>query len=197
MQFSETASALLPWLLAILVAIIIWAVIELALSFRRVRKTLDGVDETVKKADPLIDHATLTVDAVNLEIMRLDQILEDVEQVTDTASNAVDAVDTVVNAPREIATSVADFVRGSVKDRNRKRAADKKLASEKDKLGEAQPAEDMTEHDTDKSEGITIIASPIDGEETSQESAATSEDSLSAEGDTGTTDKSEDDTDAV
>ena len=33
----------------------------------------------VKKADPLVDRLQLTLDAVNLEMMRVDEILEDVE----------------------------------------------------------------------------------------------------------------------
>ena len=36
----------------------------------------------VKKADPMMDRITLTIDAANLEIMRVDQILEDVNTVT-------------------------------------------------------------------------------------------------------------------
>lgn len=177
MSFSAIASAILPWLLVILVAFLVWAVIELALSFRRVRTTLDEVDETIKKADPLIEHATLTVDAVNLEIMRVDQILEDVESMTDTASNAVDAVDTVVNAPKEIATSVADFLRGSAKERGRKRAAERTLASEKASLGEPTSAGDATDCD-EKASGITIIESPIASKEDSEAAAdtATTED---------------------
>ena len=72
---------------------------------------------------------SLTVDAANLEIMRLDQILEDVGEITDSASNAVGAVETVTNAPMEIMNNVTSKVRDKLKT---KRASDESVA-----LGEA------------------------------------------------------------
>lgn len=160
---SGIANAIIPYLLLVLLAFLVWAAIEIALSVRRVRSTLDKVDETVKKADPLIEHATLTVDAVNLEIMRIDQILEDVEQVTDSAAGAVDAVETVASAPREIATSVADFLRGSVKSHGRRKAAEKTLDAEQRAAlsgDECEPASRRAGKG-----GITIIKSPLDEEQ--------------------------------
>ena len=71
----------------------------------------------------------MTVDAANLEIMRLDQILEDVSEITDSASNAVGAVETVTNAPMEIMNNVTSKVRDKLKA---KRASDESVA-----LGEA------------------------------------------------------------
>lgn len=161
MEFELVIRVLIPVLLIVLIAFAIWAVVELALSLRRMRGTLDTVDKTVddvtKKANPLLERATLTVDAVNLEIMRIDQILEDVEQLTDSANSAVDAVDRVANAPREIATSVAGFVRSSVKDRSRKRAVDRAMTGEERALSGADVEEDAAERPS----GITIIESPM------------------------------------
>lgn len=54
------------------------------------------------RVDPLVERLSLTVDAANLELMRVDQILEDVTQITDSVSKAAGAVDTVTERPRSI-----------------------------------------------------------------------------------------------
>ena len=65
----------------------------------------------VKKADPLVDRLQLTLDAVNLEMMRVDEILEDVAQITDTASSATAAVDNIAHVPAKAVSNVATRVR--------------------------------------------------------------------------------------
>lgn len=45
----------------------------------------------VGRVDPLVERLSLTVDAANLELMRVDQILEDVTQITDSVSKAAGA----------------------------------------------------------------------------------------------------------
>lgn len=69
------------------------------------------------------------MDAANLEIMRLDQILEDVSDITNSASNAVGAVEAATNAPMEIMNNVTSKVREKLKS---KHASDESVA-----LGEA------------------------------------------------------------
>ena len=65
----------------------------------------------VKKVDPLVDRLQLTLDAVNLEMMRVDEILEDVAQITDTASSATAAVDNIAHVPAKAVSNVATRVR--------------------------------------------------------------------------------------
>ena len=75
--------------------------------------------------DPLVERVSLTVDAANLEIMRVDQILEDVGEITESVSSAVDAVDAAANAPLELVNSVTTKVRNAFKPR---RASDESVA---------------------------------------------------------------------
>lgn len=125
----QTISQALPWLYAVVGVVFLWLVIELALTVRKTRSSLKNmenkvdqvvkdVDEisteilpAIKKVDPLMDRLSLTVDAANLEIMRLDEILEDVSTMTNAASKATKQIETVTNAPLELVNSVADKVR--------------------------------------------------------------------------------------
>ncbi len=54
------------------------------------------------------------LDTVNLEMLRVDAILEDVEQITDVAGKAATTVDAVTSAPAEAVTSIVDRIRGSL-----------------------------------------------------------------------------------
>lgn len=90
---------------------------ELEPAVQSVRAITAQLEPTVAKVDPLLDRVTLTVDAANLEIMRVDQILEDVTQITGSVSNTLDTVDAVTNAPLELVSSVTDKVRSVVKPR--------------------------------------------------------------------------------
>ena len=63
------------------------------------------------RVDPLMERITLTVDSVNLEMMRVDEILADVTQITDTAASASTAVENVASAPAKAVTGVAAKVR--------------------------------------------------------------------------------------
>ncbi len=110
---------------------LIWFVVELALTLRKVRgtvtdlePTLDNVDKmvtdlqpTIKKVDPLMDRVTLTVDSVNLELMRVDGILENVSNITGGVSKTVDAVDSVTSAPLDIVTNMTKKVRSKFRPR--------------------------------------------------------------------------------
>jgi uncharacterized protein YoxC len=130
---------------AILILILIYAVVELVRTLRWIRYTaedlqptikqatevLEALEPTVKKAneilealnpsiqrvDPLIERISLTVDAVNLEIMRADQILANLTDVTDVASNAAKKVNTIADTPLNLLTSATDKVRTIFSDR--------------------------------------------------------------------------------
>lgn len=90
---------------------------ELEPAVQSVKAITAQLEPTMAKVDPLLDRVTLTVDAANLEIMRVDQILEDVTQITGSVSSTLDTVDAVTNAPLELVSSVTDRVRSAVKPR--------------------------------------------------------------------------------
>lgn len=90
---------------------------ELEPTVANVKAITAQLEPTVAKVDPLLDRVTLTVDAANLEIMRVDQILEDVTQITGSVSSTLDTVDAVTNAPLELVSSVTEKVRSTVKPR--------------------------------------------------------------------------------
>lgn len=90
---------------------------DLEPAVKHVNQMAAQLEPAVSKVDPLMERVTLTVDAANLEIMRVDQILEDVTQITGTVSNTLDTVDTVTSAPLELVSSVTDRMRSKVKPR--------------------------------------------------------------------------------
>ncbi|NLG10113.1 MAG: DUF948 domain-containing protein [Coriobacteriaceae bacterium] len=110
---------------AILAVVLIWAFIELALTLRRTRATVKDLDPVIdkvnsiaeslepssKRIDPLFERVSLTVDAVNLEIMRADQILSDVSDVTGTLSGTITKVTDITDAPLNLLSSAAEKVR--------------------------------------------------------------------------------------
>lgn len=157
MDIGEIIGTALPVIYILVGAALVWFVVELIVTVRRTRKTVDDLQKRLEptlasverisaslepvasKVDPLVERVSLTVDAANLEIMRVDKILEDVGDVTDSASSAVDAVDTVVNAPVELVNTVANRVRGLFKTR---RASDESIGLGKEKAKQVGPAAD-------------------------------------------------------
>lgn len=143
MDINEIVNIALPIVYVLVGAAIIWLIVELVMTARRARKTVEEVQQQIAptlasveritaslepvaaKVDPLIERVSLTVDAVNLEIMRFDQILEDVGEITDSVASAVDAVDTVASAPMDLVNSVTNRVRGVFKTR---KASDESVA---------------------------------------------------------------------
>lgn len=135
MDFGQILDVLLPIVYIVVGVVLVWFVVELALTFRKTRETvtevqkqlaptLDHVEKITAqlepvsaKVDPLVERVSLTVDAANLEIMRVDQILEDVSQITDSVTKTVDTVDSVASAPLDLVNSVTDKVRARFKHR--------------------------------------------------------------------------------
>lgn len=129
MEVGEFLDIALPVVYILVGVALVWLAIELALASRRARKTvtqmqrrleptLDHVEKitaqlepVAPKIDPLVDRVSLTVDAANLEIMRLDQILEDVSEITDSATKTMNTVDAVTSVPLNLVGSVTEKVR--------------------------------------------------------------------------------------
>ena len=140
----EILDIILPIVYIVVGAALIWFVIELVITIRKVRgKAMTTIDElnptiknietmvgdiqpTIKKVDPLVDRVTLTVDSVNLELMRVDEILEDVTQMTGTISKTLTTVDNVTSAPVDIVNSVTKKVRSKFRP---KYASDESVAA--------------------------------------------------------------------
>lgn len=121
-----------PFAAAILVVLGIIALVLLVIILFRTSKTMKSVQNMaaeaekevtpafakvnpiVDKIDPIVDKAELLVDTVNLEMLRVDSILEDVEQVSDVAGKAATTVDNVTSGPAEAVNSFVDRIRGSI-----------------------------------------------------------------------------------
>lgn len=106
----------------VLVAAIIWAVVELALTIRKARGSVDGIveevngtirdlDQVVQKVDatvtdvnpavkqlePLLTKAETTIDAVTLDLLHLNDTIADINTVTGAGAKATNAVTGVVD----------------------------------------------------------------------------------------------------
>lgn len=153
------------------IALIVF-LIELVRTVRSARTTIDNVQKqleptlahveqitneikpAIAKVDPLMDRVSLTIDAANLEMMRVDQILEDVTAITDTASNAVEAVDNVANAPLELMNNVSSKVRKVLKP---KAASDEAQMLEQQRVAAAKALDELRA--AEKETGLTGAAS--------------------------------------
>lgn len=114
-----------PFAAAVLVILGIVALVFLIIILYRASVTMKSVQNiaadaekevapALTKVNPMVDKAELMLDTVNLEMLRVDAILEDVEQITDVAGKAATTVDAVTSAPAEAVTSIFDRIRGSL-----------------------------------------------------------------------------------
>lgn len=167
------------------IALIVF-LIELVRTVRSARTTIDNVQKqleptlahveqitneikpAIAKVDPLMDRVSLTIDAANLEMMRVDQILEDVTAITDTASNAIEAVDNVANAPLELMNNVSSKVRKVLKP---KAASDEAQMLEQQRVAAAKALDELRA--AEKETGLTGAASAqVEGAAPAAEAAA-------------------------
>ncbi|WP_165062789.1 DUF948 domain-containing protein [Adlercreutzia sp. ZJ154] len=118
----DILNMILPIVYIVVGVALIWFVVELALTIRKTRSTVEdmqkqieptlaNVEQLTSDAKPLVERVSLTVDAANLEIMRVDEILQDVSSITGTASKTVTAVDNVTSAPLDLVSSFTNKVR--------------------------------------------------------------------------------------
>lgn len=107
-----------------------WFLIELVVTLRKTRSKVDEIHEqltptidnieqittkiqpALDKVDPLIERVSLTIDAANLELMRADQILENVNVITEGAASATTAVGNIANAPAELLNRAGKKITG-------------------------------------------------------------------------------------
>lgn len=116
-------------LLVLLVIAGIWAVIELALTIRRARTTVDSLDKTMgevndmlaetrpvvakldgaidelqpalAQVEPLLKSANVAVDALTSNLIEVEAVVRDVSTVTGAAANAGNAVSGVADSASE------------------------------------------------------------------------------------------------
>lgn len=130
--------------LVVLVAVAIWAVVELALTIRRARSSVeevtrsaneaiaqvqpiiskadgmvDDLQPAVKQVQPLIEKANTAVDVATVDLASLNDILQDVSEVSGTASNVTATVNRVADSA---ATGVANVV-GKITGKPQRRGA--------------------------------------------------------------------------
>jgi hypothetical protein len=92
----------------------IWALTDLVKTSRSLRVLSEDLDERII---PLLEKADVTVDAMNAELLRIDQIVTRVEDVTERVNATSRTVQEVANAPAEIVNDLADRVRRAWKTR--------------------------------------------------------------------------------
>lgn len=78
---------------------LVWLATEAVKTSRSLGKLSDDLDNRLV---PLLDKADVTIDAVNMELLRIDGIVTTVEDATGRASDAAETVRDVVNAPVEL-----------------------------------------------------------------------------------------------
>lgn len=116
-------------LLAALVLVGIWAVVELAVTVRRARETVGSLDKTVEEVndvitearpviakidgalddlapalsqvEPLLKQAGVAVEALSADLIEVNGVLRDVSEVTGTVSSASGAVSGIADAASE------------------------------------------------------------------------------------------------
>lgn len=98
----------------------IWALVRIVRGIEPVSALAQHLDADLP---PLIDKASVTIDALNAELLRIDMIVSRVEDVTDRVSSTSNAVSDIVNAPVGVVSDVADRVRKAWKSRRSDKVA--------------------------------------------------------------------------
>ena len=143
----EIAKIVILCVAAAAILCLAWLLIELAVTTRATRKSVkelkerieptlahveqitSSLESVVANIDPLVERATLTVDAVNLEIMRVDQLLAGVTEVTDAVGGTVKKVSGAANVPATLVSGAADKINNVIaKRRGSDKAQVKKAA---------------------------------------------------------------------
>jgi uncharacterized protein YoxC len=83
--------------------------------------TLDEASETMKdlreSAMPVISKAGVTVDAINMELLRIDDIITSVEKATKKVEHTSSSITGIMNAPVDAVTEIAGRMRSAIKAR--------------------------------------------------------------------------------
>lgn len=141
-------------------------------TIQHANEILETLEPALKRADPLMERVSLTIDAVNLEIMRADQILANLTDVTDVASNAAKKVSTITDTPLNLLTSATDKVRTIFTDRKAEKDTQAALNEAGFTSATEKPAE--LEATPDSSAPVVVPASAVAAENVEKAPEATS-----------------------
>lgn len=94
--------------LILLAGLAIWGVVEVVRTARSARALADDLD---RRLVPLIEKADRTLDNVNAEMARVDDIVSQIEEVSDAAASTTRAARDIVNAPVSAVSGVAEGLR--------------------------------------------------------------------------------------
>lgn len=118
----DAAAVLLIVLLVVAIAacgFVIWAAFGLVKAAQSTRLLAEHMDALMV---PLLGKADVTIDVINVELLRIDEIVTRVEEVTDRVSSTSRTVQDVAHAPAEIVGELADRVRSAFRRRKHARA---------------------------------------------------------------------------
>ena len=121
MDASVISGVILPIVFIVVGVALVWALVELIKVLRCTRTTVETMEAEItpilKDVRENTERVSLAVDAANLEIMRLDGILENVNEITETAASAANAVDAVANTPLRIVNTATEKLRDAFSGR--------------------------------------------------------------------------------
>ncbi len=118
--FAATILVILGIVVLALLVAILYRVFNTMKSVEHMAAEADKeLTPTLAKVDPIVDKAELTIDTLNLEMLRVDAILEDVEQVSSVAGKTATTVDTVTSAPADAVSSIVGHLRGTLSSKRK------------------------------------------------------------------------------
>lgn len=94
---------------------LVWGIIEMVKTARSMRVLADDLDT---KLIPLVEKTDVTVDAMNVELLRVDAIITRVEEVTSRVESTSRVVHEAATVPGEIVNDIAERVRRAWKRRS-------------------------------------------------------------------------------
>ncbi len=86
------------------IGVAIYTLIETTKTMRSTREFVERVDE---RLIPLLEKADATIDAANVEILRIDRVMDTFEDVSDKVGTATSVVHDAVNVPMGVAGLLA------------------------------------------------------------------------------------------
>jgi len=78
----------------------------------------ESLKPALAQVDPLMERINLTMDAANLEIMRVDEIMQDVSVITGHLADTSSTVNEITNVPLNAVNNVTNKVRGVFRSRS-------------------------------------------------------------------------------
>lgn len=86
----------------------IWALVVVVGTARSTRVLVEDLEA---KLPPLIDRANETLDSLNAEMVRVDDIVAQLEEVSDRVTSTTRAASEIVNAPAAAVAGIGDGLR--------------------------------------------------------------------------------------